>query len=104
METDEKIMRAWDGFRKKMNEKEAIVGFYRLAEDAGRQDGISALEKELLSDTVVEATLQTFGWGMRSRTSVRYRTSVITQRALLREAVRLAMEKMESKTAKPGRM
>jgi hypothetical protein len=53
----------------------------------GFEAGISAMEKELLSDATVEAALQPFGWAHTDK------RTLITLRAVLREAIHLAKEK-----------
>ena len=80
-------MQLWNRLPKKKTG--AIIRLYRLAENAGRQAALSAMKKELLSDSTIEAALQSFGWGRRYK-----KASLITQRAVLRETVRLAAEKM----------
>ncbi len=54
----------------------------------GFEAGISAMEKELLTDATVEASLQPFGWAHKDK------RTLITLRAVLREAIRLAKEKV----------
>ncbi len=44
------------------------------------------MEKELLSDAIIEAALKNFAWGGK-------RANIITLRAILREAIRLAKAK-----------
>lgn len=94
MATEEEISQLWNSFPKKLKQEEAIVRLYRLAEKEGRQAGMSAMEKELLSDATIEAALQAFGFGRHKRDSVK-RAGIITQRAVLREAIRIAIEKMK---------
>ena len=48
---------------------------------------IGRMEKELTSDATLEASLKSFGWG-------KSRLSIITLRNVMKEAARLAKEKM----------
>lgn len=89
MATDEEIIQLWGSLPKKTKKADAIIRLYRMAENEGRRAGISALEKELLSDSTVGAALQAFGWGRKNK------TSLITMRAVMREALRMAKEKTE---------
>ncbi len=89
MATDEEIMRLWGRFPKTGKQPEAIIRLYRAAENEGKQAGLLSLESELTSDATIESALKTFGWGRRNR------TSLITMRALMREAIRLAKEKVK---------
>ncbi|MEK6953573.1 MAG: hypothetical protein AABX01_01080 [Candidatus Micrarchaeota archaeon] len=88
MATDEEILQLWEKLPKKKERAQDIVRLYRLAESAGRQEAVLALEKELLLDATIESALKTFGWGRNSR------ASIITTRALLREAARIAIMKV----------
>jgi hypothetical protein len=45
------------------------------------------MEKELQSEPIAQASMQPFGWGHKDK------RSIITLRAILREAARLAGEK-----------
>ena len=64
MAADDEIGQLWDSFPEKMKQTpEAIIRFYRLAENAGNQAGILAVEKELLSDATVKEAINVFGWG-----------------------------------------
>ena len=59
MATDEEIMQLWNSFPKKTKASaQEIIKFYRLAEaegeKAGRQAGIEAVGKELVSDATSE--------------------------------------------------
>ncbi len=87
MATDEEILKLWGGSAKKKEDAQAIVRLYRLAENTGRQEGSSALEKEILTDATIEAAYGLFGFGKRDK------RSTITQRAIMREAFRIAREK-----------
>ena len=87
MATDEEILRLWATLSKTGKSDESIIRFYRLAEYAGRQAGLSAMEKELLTDATLEASTEAFRWGKRSK------ASTITLRAVMREAARIAKEK-----------
>lgn len=88
MATDEEILQSWNSLEK-MKQNEAIIHLYRLAEAAGRKTGISDFEQELFSDPTIEAALKNFGWGSRMK------GGLITQRAVLREAVRIARERLK---------
>jgi hypothetical protein len=87
MATDEEILRLWGTLPKTEKSDEAIIRLYRIAEDAGRQAGLSAMEEELLSDATIKASTEAFRWGKRSK------ASTITLRAVMREAARIAKEK-----------
>ncbi|MFA6048410.1 MAG: hypothetical protein WC792_00490 [Candidatus Micrarchaeia archaeon] len=87
MATDGEIIQLWKSLPEKTRNTEGAIKIYRLAEDAGRNEGISAFEKELSSDATIETALKTFGWGSR------FKGSLITLRAVLKEAGRLAREK-----------
>ena len=89
--TDEEIIHFWSSFSKNMKPAEAVVSLYHHAENAGRQAGISAVEKELLSDSTIEEALQSFGLGRKKK------ASTITTRAIMREAFRLAKEKTKNR-------
>ena len=91
MASDEEIIQLWGSFPKKKARSEAIIGLYRMAEDAGKQVGLSALETELLSDATLESAMNSFGWGRRDK------RSTITMRAVMREALRIAKDKTEKK-------
>jgi len=91
MATDEEILQLRASFPAKTKPDEAVIRLYRAAGNAGQQAALSAMEKELLSDATIESALKTFGWGRRNR------TSLITMRALMREAFRLAAEKAGKK-------
>jgi len=87
MSTDEEILKVWNGFSEPEKKKNAVISLYRTAEEAGRQAGLAALEKELLSDDTIQDTLKNFGWGRGSK------AGFITQKAIFEEATRRAMEK-----------
>jgi len=89
MSTDEEIMQLWKGFPKDLEPAQAIARLYRHAEETGRTEGILAIEKELLLDATIESAIKTFGWGRSSK------ASIITTRAILREALRIASEKLK---------
>ncbi len=89
MATNEEIIKSWNSMPKRMKQDEAIVQFYRTAEAAGRQQAISAVETELLSDSTIETALSSFGLGRKKK------ASTITTRAVMREAFRIAKEKAE---------
>ncbi|VVC00933.1 Uncharacterised protein [uncultured archaeon] len=55
-----------------------------------KKEAVSTFEAELLSDSTIEAALKGFGWGSRMK-----KASIITQRAVMREIIRIAKEKME---------
>lgn len=88
MATDGEIIRMWESLPKDLKPQEAAAQLYRIAQEAGKKDCLAALEKELLSDaTIEEATGLFFGLG-------RYKKAgTITQKAIMREAFRLAKEK-----------
>ncbi|MFH1471249.1 MAG: hypothetical protein ABIF01_05855 [Candidatus Micrarchaeota archaeon] len=88
MATDDEIKRLWKNFPDKTGETDAIVHLYRLAENEGKQAGISAIEKELLSDSTIEAAMRTFGWGKNKK------ASIIASRALMRTAIDVAKKKI----------
>ena len=92
MATDEEILRVWGSLPNKMKRDEAVIRLYRAAEEAGemaaRSAGIAAIGKELLSDATLEAAMNSFGWGRRDK------RSTITMRAVMREALRIAKEKI----------
>ncbi len=89
MTTNGEIMKLWGSLPKSITQDEAIVQFYRAAEAAGRQQAISAVEAELLSDSTIETALSSFGLGRKKK------ASTITTRAVMREALRIAKEKAE---------
>jgi len=89
MASDEEIMRLWKNFADKTKQPEAIIQLYRLAEKEGKEEQLTALEKELTADSTIEAALKTFGWGRGKK------ESTITTRAIIREAFRLAKEKVK---------
>ena len=84
MATDGTIIQSWKKFSETMSPTDAAVRLYRLAEEAGKQESLRAMEKELLSDEVIESALKTFGWGRGKK------STIVTQRAILRRAIRLA--------------
>jgi len=47
------------------------------------------LEKEMLSNLTLEEALHPFGWGTHSK------TSIITMRTILKEILRIAIEKAQ---------
>ena len=83
MATDGDIIQLWNSFPNK-GQPEAIVRLYRLGENMG----IAAMEKELLSDSTIEAATKAF-FGMRKHS----KAGIITLRAIMREAIYLAKEK-----------
>jgi len=89
MATEDEITRLWGSFPEK--KAEAIIHLYRLAENDGKQTGISVMEKELLSDATIEAAIRTFGWGSNRK------ASVIASRALMRAAIDIAKKKIGSR-------
>ena len=95
MATDEEIIQKWKSIAGEKEKAMAIIGFYRAAEDAGklsgRQAAVSAMENELLSDATLESAIAAFGHGRHDK------RSTITMRAVMREALRIAKEKVENK-------
>lgn len=87
MTSNDEIVKMWEDFPGGKGREEAVISLYRLAESSGRLDGILAMEKELLSDATLEAAMQTFGWGRQKR------ASIVTLRAILKEAANIAMDK-----------
>jgi hypothetical protein len=88
MATDEEIMQLYNSLPQKQ-QAESIVSFYRLAEIAGKQAAILEMEKELVSDATIESAMKTYGLGRRMK------ASTITMRALLKEAIYIAKEKLK---------
>lgn len=89
MATDSEITKKYASFKNTMEKDDAIISLYRHAENAGRQEGISSLEKELLNDSTIEAALKTIGWG-RGR-----KESLIATRAVMRGICQIAIEKIK---------
>ncbi len=89
MATNGEIIKMWNRLAEGAKQDEAIVQFYRAAEAAGRQQAISVIEAELLSDSTIETALSSFGLGRKKK------ASTITTRAVMREALRIAKEKSE---------
>lgn len=90
MATDNEILELWNSFSKgEENSSFAAIRFYRLAEKEGKQAGVLALEKELLSDETILAAMHVFGWERQKK------SSLITLRAIQRETIKLAMAKVK---------
>jgi hypothetical protein len=91
MATDTEILDLWNNPPIRMKKEEAIISFYHQARKAGAQEGMLALEQELLTDATIETALKTFGWG-RGR-----KESLIATRAVLRGAIQIAIGKLKNK-------
>jgi len=89
MATEKEIKQAWERLPKGISQPDAIVRFYRMAENAGEKECLSGMEKKMLSDSTLKAALQTFGWATRSK------LGVITLKAVIREVLLIATEKAE---------
>ncbi|GEM_PF-2074803 len=89
MATDKEIRQLWDSFSEKMKQPDTVIHFYRHAENEGKQEGLLEMEKELVSDSPIEAAIQVFGFGRRNK------AGTITQRAVIREATRIAIENIK---------
>jgi len=88
MASDEEILQLWKRLSEKLKGPDAITGLYRNAQGTGRQEGILAMENELVRDETVEKALKGFGWGKNNR------AAVITTRAVIREAAGIAKGKV----------
>ncbi len=91
MASDKEILQLWKNISSKLKSDEAVLQFYRTAEEAGRKESLSSLEKELVADANINSALDTFGLGRRNK------TSLITMRAMLKEVLHLAAEKIKKK-------
>lgn len=89
MAADAEILALWKDSQKAGKGNASIVEFYKKAHKAGREGGLIALGEEIVEDATIESAIITFGWGRGSR------ASVITARALVREALRIANENLK---------
>ena len=88
MATDKEILKLWKNMPKNLSQDEMAVRIYREAEKTGTEEGLAAMEKKLLSDSNIEASAQMLGLGRKMK------AGTITLRAIIREDIRLAIEKI----------
>lgn len=91
MASDEEIRKMWAGVGGDAKEGEKAIRMYHLGEEAGRADGTRDFGKRLVSDEVIEKAIKTFGFGGEKAR----KASLITQRAIFRAAIEIALEKKE---------
>ena len=94
MATDAEILKLWNSLSAKKNPQDAAIELYRLAQDAGKQECLAVMEKEMLSDAAIEEAIKLFGFGGNKKSGTITRMSVITQRAIIREAIHIAKERL----------